>query len=180
VPKGSHAFLKWNSHLELESLPTGGWGYDHFPLSAKYAATTGMDFLGMTGKFHGTWGEFGGFKRPNALRYECAAMLAFGSKCSVGDQLHPDGEMNRDTYELIGAAYSEVEEKESWCRNATPSAKWRWFHPKPYTPISRAVIAIRARPKKAPRACCWNCRCSSMSSIWSVTFLHYTPGDFAG
>jgi hypothetical protein len=33
VPKGSHAFLKWNSHLELESLPTGGWGYDHFPLS---------------------------------------------------------------------------------------------------------------------------------------------------
>jgi hypothetical protein len=43
----------------------------------------------MTGKFHTTWGEFGGFKRPNALRYECAAMLAFGSKCSIGDQLHP-------------------------------------------------------------------------------------------
>ena len=25
-----------NTHLELESLPTGGWGYDHFPKSAKY------------------------------------------------------------------------------------------------------------------------------------------------
>ncbi len=23
-----------DSHLELESLPTGGWGYDHFPMSA--------------------------------------------------------------------------------------------------------------------------------------------------
>ena len=31
-----------NTHLELESLPTGGWGYDHFPLSARYAQTLGM------------------------------------------------------------------------------------------------------------------------------------------
>ena len=48
---------------------------------------------------------------PNALRYECAAMLAFGSKCSVGDQLHPDGEMDATTYGIIGEAYAEVERK---------------------------------------------------------------------
>jgi hypothetical protein len=65
-------------------------------------------------------------------------MLAFGSKCSVGDQLHPDGEMNRDTYELIGAAYSEVEEKSRGAATRRPSAKWRLFRPKLYTPISRA------------------------------------------
>lgn len=118
IPKGAPDAIKWNSHLELESLPTGGWGYDHFPISAKYAATTDFDFLGMTGKFHTTWGEFGGFKRPNALRYECAAMLAFGSKCSIGDQLHPRGAMNLDTYDLIGAAYAEVEAKEAWCAGA--------------------------------------------------------------
>jgi hypothetical protein len=81
VGKGDPLPLRYNTHLELESLPTGGWGYDHFPVSAKYAATTGKDYLGMTGKFHTTWGEFGGFKRPEALRYECAAMLAFGAKC---------------------------------------------------------------------------------------------------
>lgn len=121
VPKGDRVFLKYASHLELESLPTGGWGYDHFPLSAKYAATiSGVEFLGMTGKFHTTWGEFGGFKHPNALRYECASMIAYGARCSVGDQLHPSGEMNMDTYERIGIAYSEVEQKEPWCKGATP------------------------------------------------------------
>lgn len=116
VDPGQRSILKYFSHLELESLPTGGWGYDHFPMSAKYAQGLGLDFLGMTGKFHSTWGEFGGYKHPNALRYECAAMLAYGAKCSVGDQLHPSGAMDESTYALIGAAYAEVEAKEPWCR----------------------------------------------------------------
>ena len=123
IPLGAAKFNFFNSHFELESLPTGGWGYDHFPLSARYALTQPRDFLGMTGKFHGTWGEFGGFKRPAALRYECAAMLANGAKCSVGDQLHPSGEINPDTYALIGAAYSEVEAKEPWARAIRPAAR---------------------------------------------------------
>ncbi len=115
ISMGNRDILKYFSHLELESLPTGGWGYDHFPVSAKYCHKLPLDFLGMTGKFHTTWGEFGGYKHPNALRYECAAMLAFGAKCSVGDQLHPSGVMDISTYNLIGAAYAEVEKKEPWC-----------------------------------------------------------------
>ena len=43
----ANGFLPFFSHLELESLPTGGWGYDHFPLSAKYVAGLGLDYLGM-------------------------------------------------------------------------------------------------------------------------------------
>lgn len=121
---GKRATLrKYFSHIELESLPTGGWGYDHFPLSAKYAQILDFDFLGMTGKFHTTWGEFGGFKHPNALRYECAAMLAFGAKCSIGDQLHPAGRLDTSTYRLIGKAYAEVEAKEPWCDNVTNVAE---------------------------------------------------------
>ena len=118
IKRGNREILRYFSHLELESLPTGGWGYDHFPLSAKYCSGLDMDFLGMTGKFHTSWGEFGGFKHPNALRYECAAMTAYGARCSVGDQLHPAGELDESTYEIIGRAYREVESKEPWLGDA--------------------------------------------------------------
>lgn len=122
IARCNREIVQYDSHLELESLPTGGWGYDHFPESASYASHLGLDYLGMTGKFHLAWGEFGGFKHPNALRYECAAMGAFGAKCSIGDQLHPDGRLDLSTYELIGAAYSEVEANEPWCRDSVAVA----------------------------------------------------------
>ena len=118
ISHGRRDLAGFDTHLELESLPTGGWGYDHFPMSAAYARTLGMDFLGMTGKFHTTWGEFGGFKHPNALIYETGLSLACGARISIGDQLHPSGEMNMSTCRLIGAAYEQVEKKEPWCRNA--------------------------------------------------------------
>ena len=122
IRRGRRDLADVDTHLELESLPTGGWGYDHFPLSAAYSRTLGKQFLGMTGKFHTTWGEFGGFKHPNALRYEEALCTAFGAKCSVGDQMHPDGWMDEATYALIGQAYAEVEEREPWLDGVTSVA----------------------------------------------------------
>ena len=119
VPKGDYGYIDSNTHLELESLPTGGWGYDHFPLSAAYVRSLkDTEFLGMTGKFHHSWGEFGGFKHPNALIYETSLSIANGAGCSIGDQMHPLGEMNMATYNLIGKAYALVEEKEPWLDGA--------------------------------------------------------------
>ncbi|MBO5896869.1 MAG: beta-galactosidase trimerization domain-containing protein [Clostridia bacterium] len=119
VPKGDYRYINANTHLELESLPTGGWGYDHFPLSAAYVRTLeDTDFLGMTGKFHHSWGEFGGYKHPNALIYEAALSVANGAGCSVGDQMHPLSALNEATYNLIGKAYSHVEEREPWLEGA--------------------------------------------------------------
>ena len=132
VKMGDTEILPYFSHLELESLPTGGWGYDHYPASAAYTRKLGMEFLGMTGKFHISWGEFGGFKHPNALRYECAAMLANGSKCSIGDQLHPAGRLDESTYSIIGAAYREVKAKEEYCDNVTSSADIAVLGAEPY------------------------------------------------
>lgn len=123
IPRNDRETVYSNTkHLELESLPTGGWGYDHFPLSAAYARVLGKEFLGMTGKFHKAWGEFGGYKHPNALIYETSLCLANGAKCSVGDQLHPLGKFDRSTYELIGKAYALVEKKEPWCGDVTAVA----------------------------------------------------------
>lgn len=115
IRRGRRDLAHMNSHLELESLPTGEWGYQHFPLSVRYVQGLGMEYLGMTGKFHTWWGEFGGFKHPNALRWEAALCLANGAACSIGDQMHPEGLMDLATYSLIGEAYKEVEEKEKWC-----------------------------------------------------------------
>lgn len=108
------------THWELESLPSGGWGYLHFPLAQRYARTLGLPCLGMTGKFHTSWGDFHSFKNRAALEYECFRMLALGAQCSVGDQLPPDGALDPHVYELIGAVYASVAEKEPWCRDARP------------------------------------------------------------
>lgn len=106
------------THWELESLPSGDWGYTHFTNTVRYARTTGMDYLSHTGKFHTMWGDFHSFKNPEALQYECFRMLAYNSKCLIGDQLNPDGEMSKPVYDLIGSVYREVEKKEPWCTNA--------------------------------------------------------------
>jgi hypothetical protein len=106
------------THLEIESLPTGGWGYNHLPTSARYAATLGLEYLSHTGKFHAGWGEFGGFKHPDALEYECAQMVALGSKCLIGDAFHPGGMIDHDTYERIAPAYARIAKLEPFLEGA--------------------------------------------------------------
>ncbi len=106
------------SHFELESLPSGGWGYMHFPLTARYARNLGIDCVSHTGKFHTSWGDFHSFKNKAALEFECFRMLALNCKCEIGDQLHPSGKIDKYVYELVGSVYGEVEKKEPWCRSA--------------------------------------------------------------
>lgn len=148
IKRGRRDLMDANTHIELESLPTGGWGYDHFPLSARYVQPiSGDDFLGMTGKFHTTWGEFGGFKHPNALRYEAGLNLANGAKMCVGDQLHPRGKMDTVTYGLIGEAYKDIEEKEAWCHGVKNIADIAILTPEAL--IERQSTAQHGRSGKA-------------------------------
>ena len=117
----------YQTHYELEDLPTAWGGYDFMPLRAKYFEKYGKIFLGMTGKFHHSWGEFGGFKNKEALRYECADMLSVGASISVGDHLHPYGKLDESTYKIIGHAFDYVSKIEKYTENTeayTDIALW--------------------------------------------------------
>ena len=117
----------YQTHYELEDLPTAWGGYDLMPLRAKYFEKYGKHFLGMTGKFHHSWGEFGGFKNKEALKYECADMISIGASMSVGDHLHPLGKIDKSTYAVIGYAFEYADKIEKYSENTkayTDIAMW--------------------------------------------------------
>ncbi|MBT3286796.1 MAG: hypothetical protein HN380_05570 [Victivallales bacterium] len=117
-----HRIYSINTKNDLEDLPTTWGGYDKFPIRAKFFYKEQKPYVAMSGKFHTSWGEFGGFKTPEAIRYEAASMIAFGASCNFGDQLHPCGEMDLGTYANIGHAYQYVEQIEDYGIGATPVA----------------------------------------------------------
>lgn len=118
--RGSRPELPLYSHLEIESLPGGDWGYNHYPLFAAYFQTFGLPMLGMTGIFHTTWGDFGSIKTAAALDFEVSRMLASGAACSIGDHLHPRGRLEPATYRRIGAVYERVAALAPWQTNLSP------------------------------------------------------------
>ena len=123
------------THWELESLPSGHWGYIHFPLTMRYARTLGLPCLGHTGKFHTAWGGFHSFKNQEALEYECFRMMAHGAGPFVGDQLPPDGRIEEHVYNLIGKVYRQVEAKEDWCVDAEAISDIAVMTPEEYAPL---------------------------------------------
>ncbi|CAA9411739.1 MAG: GH151 / GH29 [uncultured Rubrobacteraceae bacterium] len=117
--------LPHQTHFEIESLPTssGLWGYLHYPVVARQARTYGRNFLGMTGRFHKAWADFGGLKTRDQLDYECGTVVAAGGEISVGDQLHPSGVLDPAVYRLLGHSFGRIEELEPLLRDAKPAAE---------------------------------------------------------
>jgi len=64
-----------------------------------------------------------GYKKPQALLYECGAMLAQGAKCSIGDHLHPTGRVDQTTYKTIAPAYAHVKALEPWAEGSVNVAE---------------------------------------------------------
>jgi len=59
-----------------------------------------------------------GLKPVPALEFETSQMIAHGARCSVGDQMHPRGTLDKSAYDLIGHCYSRVAALEPWLENA--------------------------------------------------------------
>lgn len=112
-----------NTQQELEDLPTTWGGYDKLPIEAKFHLGEGSRVLAMSGKFHKSWGEFGGFKHPDAMKYEAAAMIANGAACNFGDHLHPSGELDAETYRCLGEAFRYVEKIEAYGPSGVPYSR---------------------------------------------------------
>ena len=114
------AMNAYQQHWEIESLPSGSWGYYHFPRFARYVSTFDMPWLGMTGRFQRMWGDFGGIKPQAALEFECFRTQAHGGANSVGDQLPPRGKLDSAAYELIGKVYEQVKAAEPFYEDSQP------------------------------------------------------------
>ncbi|MFH1902590.1 MAG: alpha-L-fucosidase [Candidatus Omnitrophota bacterium] len=107
-------------HIELEVLPTGGWGYDILPFSIRYARTMKKPYLTMTGRFHESWGDFGGLRPEHSLLFDCYNSLANAGTCMVGDHMHPKGRLEPAVYNLIGKVYNQIKPLEPWTYDAKP------------------------------------------------------------
>lgn len=135
---GGRARYENMSHMEIESLPSGIWGYFHFPRLARSTGHWGKPWLGMTGRFQGTWGDFGGIKPRAALEFECFRPQAMGGANSIGDQLPPRGVPDAAAYQLIGHVYEQVAQAEPFYAGSTP--------------LLQVGIATSGAPRLSPEA----------------------------
>ena len=125
--------LEWSTYLEYECLPTGGWGYESLQLNARHLRTFGKPMLNMTGRFHETWGDFGGIRTRASLLYDCITGLANTLPPNIGDHFHPRGDLNHAVYGLIADVYGEVRRLMPWADGAKAVAEVAMIQP-PDTP----------------------------------------------
>lgn len=104
-----HVEKQFLRHVEIEALPTGGWGYAYFPYVSRFVRPQGLPTLSHTGRFFKGWGDNSSMKPETALKYECCQILSQGMTNGVGDLLYPNGVPSKAVYDLIGNVYRHIE-----------------------------------------------------------------------
>ena len=111
---------KLGTYLEFECLPTGGWGYECLPFGCRHLRTLGKPVLNMTGRFHKSWGDFGGIRTEPSLEYDCIYGIANGLGTTIGDHFHPRGDINRAVADLDTRIYKRLQKLDPWIDDAKP------------------------------------------------------------
>ena len=107
------------SPAEIEALPNGGCGFDCFPTQIAYNRHLFDQTVYMTGRFHQSWGDFGGIRTKAALEYDAYTAIAYGSEISIGDHLHPSGAPEKGLFDIIKPLYTDIEKIECWIDSQT-------------------------------------------------------------
>jgi hypothetical protein len=130
-----------SDYLDVECLPTGGWGYDNMAVCTRYMRNFGKPALHMTGRFHASWGDFGGLRTPASLEYDCFHALANGLWPNIGSHFHPRGDINGAEFELARKVYSAAQRYDEWYDGAKPRTDMAVFF-KPHWERGLAQPAI--------------------------------------
>lgn len=126
------AQAEFGDYLEFECLPTGGWGYETLPVGAHHLRTLGKRVLNMTGRFHLSWGDFGGIRTEPSLEYDCRYGMANAMRTTIGDHFHPRGDINRPVFAMYKRLYDKLQRYEEWLTDAVAVTEAAIVWPTPY------------------------------------------------
>ncbi|NLZ64006.1 MAG: hypothetical protein GX902_09370 [Lentisphaerae bacterium] len=143
------------NYLEFECLPTGGWGYETLPVGARYLRTLKKPVLNMTGRFHRSWGDFGGIRTQASLEYDCLYGIANTMHTTIGDHFHPRGDINQAVAEMDEKVYRRLAALDPWTEQAValtdiglvmskPYGSNKYGSPKKQAQFSREWLALRS------------------------------------
>lgn len=117
---GSPWQRKYVTHVEIECLVTGIWGYDTFDPMAAYVRSIAQDRVFMSGRFQSMWGDHGGIKSLPSMQNDLYDAMMNGFGISFGDHLHPVDGMEEEVACRVGAVMAEHAQYDKFVSGAEP------------------------------------------------------------
>ncbi|WP_256760979.1 family 10 glycosylhydrolase [Cohnella sp. WQ 127256] len=100
-----------------ESQPSATGSFLGHSIRARHIRTLDVPVQIMTVRFTEGWGLMS-CKTSEQLKFEFSCIMANGGIINIGDQVMPDGSLQSGVYDIIGEAFSFVEEREAFCIGA--------------------------------------------------------------
>lgn len=116
---GDGAGRDLDTFFDCECLPTASWGYEYLPVMAHALRniTPARQVLNMTGRFY-NWGDFGGLRTADALKFDLAYGLAQGMRPNIGGHVHPRGDRDLAVFDRIAEVYHSLQQYDDHYENA--------------------------------------------------------------